>query len=119
MPTEFPFEGLTVYQLAERYYLSVSAFINKHDRLPHYVRNQLGRASLSIVLNIAEGSAKFGRRDRRNFFIIARGSVFECAALLKVLKKEGRIQELEFNNWNEELTSISKMMFAMISKLSS
>ena len=69
------------------------------------------------MLNIAEGSAKFTKRDRRNFYVIARGSVFECSSLLSFLYDEGEIiteLKIELLNIYEE---ISKMLFRMITNL--
>ena len=54
------------------------------------VRDQLDRASTSIVLNLAEGNGKFTPPDRRRFFDLARGSALECAAALDVLVAKGR-----------------------------
>ena len=54
--------------------------------LGHVVRDQLERASLSVVLNIAEGGGRRSRRDKARFYAIARGSATEMAALLDVLE---------------------------------
>src|SRR4051812_1842795 len=54
------------------------------------VRDQLDRASTSIVLNLAEGNGKFTDSDRCRFFDIARGSALECAAALDVLRVRGK-----------------------------
>jgi four helix bundle protein len=43
---------------------------------------QLDRASLSMLLNTAEGNSKRHGRNRAKFFDDARGSAFECAACL-------------------------------------
>jgi four helix bundle protein len=53
------------------------------------LRDQLERASLSAVLNISEGAARRGRRDRARFFTIARGSCSEAAALIHLLAARG------------------------------
>ena len=81
------------------------------------MKNQLGRACLSVMLNIAEGTAKTSSKERRNFYIIARGSVFESASLIKFLASEKEISEgtarIIFCSFEE----ISKMLFAMIKNL--
>ena len=49
------------------------------------MKDQLERASLSIVLNLAEGSAKAGFKDRKKFFTIAYGSLRETQAVLELI----------------------------------
>lgn len=49
------------------------------------MRDQLERASLSVVLNIAEAGGRRSRRDKARYYAIARGSATEVAALLDVL----------------------------------
>jgi four helix bundle protein len=49
------------------------------------VCDHLDRASLSILLNIAEGNGKRQMRTRAKFFDDARGSATECAACLDAL----------------------------------
>jgi hypothetical protein len=48
------------------------------------LKDQLRRASSSVALNCAEGAGKTGA-DRERFFLIARGSSLECAAIFDVL----------------------------------
>jgi four helix bundle protein len=50
------------------------------------LRDQLERASTSIVLNTAEGAGRVSRLDRARFFAIARGSATECAALIDIFR---------------------------------
>src|SRR5678815_2936342 len=50
--------------------------------------DQLDRASLSTALNIAEGAGRSGPRDQARHYAIARGSAFECLAVLDLLDLE-------------------------------
>lgn len=51
------------------------------------MKDQLLRASLSIVLNTAEGSGKTTQPEQRRFFSIALGSLRETQALLQILRQ--------------------------------
>jgi four helix bundle protein len=113
----FSYEGLGVYRKAFEANQKVYRLLKENKVIPSYVKNQLGRASLSIMLNIAEGSAKFSNRDRRNFYVIARGSVFECTSLVNFLYGEGEmIAELK-DDLCASYEEISKILFAMIKNL--
>lgn len=85
---EFDFEKLIVYQKSLEYYALIRKIqFNKTDA-DRIVAKQLIRAALSISLNIAEGTGRISPKDRRNFDVIARGSIFECAAITLALEKE-------------------------------
>ena len=86
-------------------------------QIPAYARDQLGRAAFSEMLNIAEGSAKFSLKDRRNFYITARGSAFESASASAFLTSEGDLPKELSAGLTNTLTDISKMLFAMINNL--
>ena len=47
-----------------------------------HLADQLNRASTSITLNLAEGCGKSTAKDRQRFFRIAKGSLYEAAAIL-------------------------------------
>jgi four helix bundle protein len=79
--------------------------------------DQLNRAAFSVILNIAEGSGKFSKPDRKNYFIIARASVFECVATIDVLCDENQIQQAQFDQLMSQADELSKMLFALIKNL--
>lgn len=112
----FDFEKLDVYQKAKSFNREVLKFIVKND-LNGATKNQLQRASLSIVLNVAEGSSRFSKADRKNFFTIARGSVFECVAIFDFLQDEHVMDKGLFDKFYMDAEELSKMLFAMIKNL--
>jgi len=85
----FGHEKLEVYRETIRFIACLSTVLEGADRLGN-VKDQLDRASTSIVLNIAEGNGKFAPKDRCRFFDIALGSTMECAAGLDVVAAKGK-----------------------------
>ena len=67
------------YQLAKDLYQQC-----KQLPIRGHQRDQLLRASLSICLNLAEGSAKQTDKERRRFYFIALGSQRETHCLLEL-----------------------------------
>ena len=82
-------ERLDVYRLALEFLAQANDF--GRGRMAAALRDQLDRASASIVLNIAEGAGRVSGRDKARFYSIARGSAMECAAILDILARQGRM----------------------------
>ena len=113
----FDFEKLKVYTKAKKYNNKVN-FLLKELKLDRTTNDQLRRASFSIMLNIAEGTGRFTKPDKRNFYVISRGSVFECVAIFDYLKDTCDLSEDKFNLFYNDLEELSRMLFAMIKNLS-
>ena len=113
----FPYENLEVYKKAFSTNQLIYRFLKSNKAIPGYTKDQLGRASMSIMLNISEGSGKFGNKDRRNFYVTARGSAFECASLAAFLREEEEMPNELANNLLANYEEISRMLFTMIKNL--
>jgi len=75
---------LHAYTVALELHVHCSTLVGSLNRI---VRDQLERASLSAVLNLAEAGGRRSRRDKSRFYGYARGSATETAALLDVLER--------------------------------
>src|SRR4030095_3143825 len=71
-------ERLDVYRVAVEFQLLAARIVQ--GRRLGAPRDPLGPASVSIVLNIAEGSGRFAPAEKAHFYLIARGSTMECLA---------------------------------------
>ncbi len=112
----FAFQDLAVYKKSKQFHMECKKIIQSipYDKM---VVDQLNRASLSIILNIAEGSGKFSNPDRKKFFIIARASIFECVAILDILHDENKIDDTIFKSQLVIGDQISRILFTMIQNL--
>ena len=70
-------KNFRTYQYSVKFYKQLAA-----EKLPVHLKQQLDRAASSIVLNLAEGSGRFGTKDQKRFYHIAFGSLRECQAIL-------------------------------------
>ena len=57
---------------------------SKGQKLPYFLKSQLERATSSIVLNLAEGSARTSKKERARFYVIAFASLREVQALIEM-----------------------------------
>ena len=112
----FEFQNLEVYKKSKTFHIECKNLILT-KKLDNYVKDQLSRASFSIVLNIAEGSGKFSKPDRKNYFTTARASVFECVAILDLLHDAGKINRQTFEIHLKSADELSRMLYTMIQNL--
>jgi len=57
---------------------------SKTVKLKYYIKDQLLRASSSVCLNLVEGSARNGTKDRLRFFNIAFASLREVQSIIDI-----------------------------------
>lgn len=57
------------------------------------LKDQFERASLSIVLNLAEGYGRETIKDRKRFYVIAFGSLRETQSILDLMGEEILLKE--------------------------
>ena len=113
----FQFEKLLVYQKSVDFADVVCSATEQFQRGYGFLVEQLNRAALSISANIAEGNGRFTKADRKNFFIIARGSVQEYVPLLELARRRGSLDEAKHAELKSQLEEISKMLSGLISGL--
>jgi four helix bundle protein len=112
----FDYEKLIAYQKAKAVNRKIQNFVSKKKINP-ILQDQLYRALTSILLNIAEGTGKLSKQDRKNYYVISRGSVFECASILEIINDEGIITFQDLSIMKSELEEVSRLLSGLIKKL--
>ncbi|MFH0886753.1 MAG: four helix bundle protein [bacterium] len=110
----FDFEKFEVYKKAKQFAKDISAYLDSIPPKNTRIIDQLSRASLSIPLNIAEGAGRYSKADKRNFYTIARGSVFECVALIDILLDKNLLNSHHRDSYYLQLEELSKMLSGLI-----
>ena len=77
------------------------------------LRDQIRRAAVSIMVNIAEGHGRRTETEFANFLNIARGSAIEVQSHLYVALDLDHIEQSDFDEIYETLNEISKMTISL------
>ena len=92
------FEDIEAWKKARE----LTRLIYAHSKLGQFskdfgLKNQIRRASVSVMSNIAEGYGRGGNKEFVQFLSTARGSVSEVQAQLYVALDAGHIDRKQFN----------------------
>lgn len=110
------FEDLHCWQQAreltnEIYWLKGA--INKD----HVIRDQIRRASLSIMNNIAEGFTRFSNREKIRFLEIAQSSSNEVKSMLYLLEDQQYLTSIESQELRRRTDLVRTKILAFIKYL--
>jgi four helix bundle protein len=111
----FDYQRFDCYQVALAFQSMVPQLVPRRGHAA--LRDQLDRASTSILLNIAEGSGRFARADKAQFYLIARGSAMECAAVLDVLRSRGLVAPEVHHHGHGLLVRVSQMLTRLAQRM--
>ncbi|MBI3995453.1 MAG: four helix bundle protein [Nitrospirae bacterium] len=110
----FLFEKLEVYQRAVSWAETIETLCETVAKGNYPLANQLRRAALSISLNIAEGSGRWHPKDKKQFYLIARGSAYECVPILDLLHRKKLIDDPVYENFKNEVDVIARMLTKLV-----
>jgi four helix bundle protein len=81
------------------------------------LRDQIRRAAVSVMSNIAEGFERDGNRELQQFLSLAKGSCGELRAQLYVAFDAGYTPEEMFRSLNQQALEVGRMLGAFIKYL--
>lgn len=106
----FRFRNFKVYQDAKLLHKELFLVLNDFPRNYFYLADQLKRSSLSVLLNIAEGSSRQSDKDFNRFITISLGSVDETIAILEIAFELQLIKREKFKHFEKYYEQISKQL---------
>ena len=113
------FEDLVVWQKAKALSLAVYRVTSRGGFARDFgLRDQIRRAAVSVMSNIAEGFERYSRPEFRQFLAVARGSVAEVRSQLHLARELGYLPDPEFFALHADCMEISRMLASLRSSSS-
>jgi len=109
------FEDIIAWQKArELTLLMYKTFANSKD---FAFRDQIQRASVSIMNNIAEGFERRGDKELKHFLFVAKGSCGEVRSMLHLALSLGYMSKERYERYSHLSVEISKLLSGFIKTL--
>ena len=112
------FRRLQVWKRSHKLTLELYRVTNSFPTNEQFgLTSQIRRASASIPANIAEGAGRVGNPEFARFLGIASGSASELEYHLILVHDLNFIDKITYDNLNNELVQIRKMLRSLIARL--
>jgi four helix bundle protein len=112
------FEDLPVYQKAKDLCINIYKFENEIYRKDFGFKDQIQRASISVLNNIAEGFERGSDKDFIKFLYYSKGSVGEIRSLLNIAVELNYIDKNNYELLKKNCIDISQQLANFIKYLS-
>ncbi|MDP2684881.1 MAG: four helix bundle protein [bacterium] len=109
------FEEIIAWKKAEE--LAVFVYSKLRECKDYSFRDQIQRASVSVMNNIAEGFERGGNKEFRNFLYIAKGSSAEVRSMLGLALKLNYISRSDHTKLISLSIEISRLLSGFIKTL--
>ncbi|HNQ69269.1 MAG TPA: four helix bundle protein [Bacteroidales bacterium] len=109
------FEDIIAWQKAKELTIQIyGLFENSKD---FGFKDQIQRASVSVMNNIAEGFERKSNNEFRHFLYIAKGSCGEVRSMLIIAHELKKINTSDYEVLLSLSLEISRMLFGLVNKL--
>jgi len=118
MATFRQFEDIDAWQRARALVKEIYALTDQGDFAKDFsLKDQIRRASVSVMSNIAEGFERDGTKEFIQFLSIAKGSVGEVKSQLYVALDRGYVTRNEFNMLSELTGETARLIAGLMNYL--
>jgi four helix bundle protein len=115
---EKPHKKLNVWQVAMKVAQMVYKLTNAFPADERFgLVSQMRRAAISIPSNIAEGAARQGKKEFKNFLSMAQGSLSELDTQLELSVLLSYLNQENLKEITEEMLKVDKMLTGLIRSL--
>lgn len=113
------FEDITAWQKARELNNDIYQITNNGEFSNDFaLKNQIKKASISIMLNIAEGFARKTDKEFNQFLTYAHGSCAEVQSALYIALDQNYINQKQFDTFYSKTEEVSKMIMNFSNYLS-
>ncbi len=109
------FEDIIAWQKAKE--LTIQVYRLHEESKDFGFKDQIQRASVSVMNNIAEGFERRSNKEFKQFLYIAKGSCAEVRSMLYLAKEMSKISQNNFKSLFALSEEISKILSVLIKSL--
>lgn len=101
-------------ELVREIYQTTATFPKNEE---YGLSSQMRRAAVSVPSNLAEGAARKGNKEFKQFLNIAQGSLSELDTQIELAKMLNYIEDEVYTRAMTKMTEISKMLYGLAKTL--
>jgi four helix bundle protein len=109
-----PFEKLQTWHVAKDFVKRIYSITRQFPASELYgLTSQIKRASVSVMSNIAEGSARTSKKDQAHFSQLAYSSLMEVACQLQLAREMNYVVIDDYNKLRKNITELAVKINAL------
>ncbi len=109
----FDFEKLDVYNHLRALNKEVLKFLLSAREIDPLLKEQWKAATIGAAVNLAEGVGRIVDAEKKQYFTVARGAIFESVSLMQIVSDLNQISQAEFSTFYDQYETVSKMLLGL------
>ncbi len=109
----FDFEKLNIYKFIKEQNIEILKFLHGNENIDYHIKEKWIKASIGSLTNLTEGTARFSNEEKKHYFTVSRGNIFECVALLQTVYESVLMSREQYKAFYDKYERISKMLLGL------
>lgn len=114
MGTISSFKDLNTWKEGHSLVIEVLGLIKDFPRSAYALVDQITRSAISITSNIAEGFSRQSKKEKVQFYHIAKGSLTELHNQILICKDTGLITSKHYEHLNQKIEIVGRLLTGLI-----